>query len=169
MKKAISILLALGMVLTLAACGNKSTLIRGEEGKASDETTILSDIGEEGEASDETTTSFDIGEAIIITPEDLYHDSLSNAAKAMQNTYVMNCQVGTITPTYFAVETLGNIRVFLPIEELAKLNLHDKIGIIGKVTNVYQEQDQTPMGGYADIIEMGDAMIYYNEAWSTNE
>ena len=150
MKKAISIFIALGMIFSLVGCVKISTSTSGEAGKA----------------SDETTTKFDIGEAIIITPESLYSKSISNAAKVMQNTYVMNCQVGPVTSTFFYVKTLDNIRVFLPIEELAKLNVGDSIGIIGKVTNVYQE----PRGiGYTDVIEMGEAMIYYNEAWSINE
>ena len=149
MKKAISILLALGMVLTLAACGNKRNLLSSENNTEPQKETTETPVA---------SSSFDIENAIVDTPENIWKAAKSNTAKAMQNTYLFKCKVLQVATTYFETEDLSNLRIFLPLEELAKLNVGEWVGIIGKVTD--NKTEMLGDGGYREIVEMGEAAIY---------
>lgn len=140
MKKTISLLLALVMCLSLCACGG---------GNDTPETT---------EAPTETTVpQLDIANAIAETPMHIYDDVMENQARAMQNTYIMECSVGSITNEYFES---GNLRIYLASEELAKLNKGESVAIVCKVTEVIEEKDSW---GVTYWIEFGDAQLYDGE------
>lgn len=139
MKKTISLLLALMMCLSLCACGG---------GNDTPET----------EAPTETTVPLlDVENAITETPTHIYDDVMENQARAMQNTYMMECPVGSITNEYFES---GNLRIYLASEELAKLNKGENIAIVCKITEVIEEKDSW---GITYWIEFGDAQLYDGE------
>ena len=74
----------------------------------------------------------------------------------MQNTYLINCTVYTITDTYF---TAGyGLQICLPVEQLAQLNKGDNIAIIGQITDIKDETDS--IGGITTTIIFGIAEIY---------
>lgn len=128
MKKVLTLFFALVMVLSLAACGGNSSS-RGQD-----------DSGEDN------TNSLDVSNAIAETPKHIYEDAQENLAKVMQNTYIMNCKVEKISGDYF--DSRG-LQIYLPVEELAKLNKDEKIAIIGRVT-----------GESSNGLKVGEAEIY---------
>ena len=135
MKRGIALLMALVMCLSLCACGGGS------------------------ESSPET--KLDVENAIAETPKHIYKDVEANQAKAMQNIYMMNCTVGTITDTYFEcsnVGGLGDLRICLPLEELAELEKGSDVAIVGKITEV--EREPLEHGAYETHIILGQAQIY---------
>ena len=122
-----TVLLALVMVLSLAACGS---------GSASD-------------GGKDKTNSLDVSNAIVETPKHIYDDAKENLARVMQNTYLMNCRVERVSSDYFITD---GFYIYLPVEELAKLDEFDKIAIIGKVSSEVN-------GG--NVFVISDAEVYH--------
>ena len=137
MKKAMSLLLALVLCLSLCACAG---------GNDTPETTEA--------PTEPTVPQLDIENAIAETPVHIFDDVMENQARAMQNTYMMECSVGSITNEYFES---GNLRIYLASEELAKLNKGESVAIVCKVTEVIEEKDSW---GSTYWIEFGDAQLY---------
>ena len=79
---------------------------------------------------------------------------MENQARAMQNTYMMECTVGTITNEYFES---SNIRIYLPIEELAVLNKDETIAVVCKLTEVIEEKDSW---GITYWLVFGESQLY---------
>lgn len=140
MKNYLAFLLVVLMCLSMIACGG----------------TTPSDTDNQN-AHVEATSAIDVENAIAETPMHIYDDVMENQARAMQNTYIMECSVGSITNEYFES---GNLRIHLASEELAKLNKGENVAIICKVTEVIEEKDSW---GITYWIEFGDAWLYDGE------
>ena len=140
-------MLAAALALSLVACGGG--------GGAGDTNTPGGGNGDTTGTEPDTTTQLDTENAIAETPKHIYKDVEENQARAMQNTYLMNCVVGTITDTYFES---GNLQIYLPVEQLAQLSKGDNIAIIGKITDVNNETDVA--GNITITIVIGVAEIY---------
>lgn len=141
MKKVLSILLVLVLCLSLCACGGGNA-----------------DTSKTDEAPAETTVpQIDTTNAIAETPTHIYDDVMENQARAMQNTYMMKCSVGQITNEYFEC---GNLRIYLPVEDLAKLNKGEEVSVVGKITEVVEENGQW---GIMYWVKMGEAQLYNGE------
>ncbi len=149
MKKLLALILAAALALSLVACGGG-----GAEDNNSTNTPSTGN-GDTTSTEPDTTTQLNAESAIAETPKHIYKDVEENQARAMQNIYLMNCGVGTITDTYFES---GNLRICLPVEQLAQLNKGDDIAIIGQITDVKDETNS--IGGITTMIIFGTAEIY---------
>lgn len=145
MKRIAFLLLGLILTVSLCACGEgKEPVTDTTEQETNAEAPVL-----------------DADNAVAITIEHIYDEVLANQARAMQNTYlVVNCSVGPISSEYFDCGNLLNLRVYLPTEELVKLNQGDEVAVLGKVTEINAEKDS--VGSNIRII-FGDAILYTGE------
>lgn len=100
----------------------------------------------------------DVENAIVETPVHIYDDALENQAKAMQNTYIMECSVDKIDDMYFED---GNSRIYLDSEVLATLNNGDNVAVICRITEVIDETDS--MDNITYWIVFGEAQLYDGE------
>lgn len=105
-------------------------------------------------------SSFDVENAIAETPKHILWDVADNQARAMQNTYLIDCIVGDIADTYFSLDNY-NIRICLATEELAELSRNDNVAIIGKITEASTINGR--YGKETNYIMFGEAEIYDGE------
>lgn len=155
MKKLIALLLAVVMALSVCACAET------DNSDSLTESTIDAKNTAEESVPDGSDKSVLAENAIVETPKHIYSEVMDNQARAMQNTYLFKCNVGTITDSYF--ET-SNIRICLPLDELAQLNKGEEIAILGKITEVAEEKYSD--GLYASsttMIIFGEAQIFDGE------
>ncbi len=151
MKKALSLILVLALCVGLCACGGGN---------------------ETPNTTEATAPQFDVANAITETPRHIFKEVEANQAKAMQNTYLFEVVVGEITDKYFEggdnSATVGNttylaannVRVCLPIEELAQLNKGETVAIVGKITEVIAGNIAY---GNPTFIVFGEAQLYEGE------
>lgn len=154
MKKLLALMLTAALAFSLAACGGAGNT-NTSSGSNGDTQSTGAPHGGNDTISD-ITTQLDAESAIAETPKHVCQDVKENQARAMQNTYLINCVVYTITDTYFSTDY--GLQICLPIEQLAALNKGDTIAIIGKITDVKDETDFT--GSTETIITFGMAEIY---------
>lgn len=103
-------------------------------------------------------SKLDVKNAVAETIHHIYDDALRNQARAMENTYLFKCVVGSVTNEYFCS---GNLRIYLESKELAELNTQETVSVVGKVTEVIEEK-----GGLGNItywVVIGDAQLYDGE------
>lgn len=145
MKKLLALILAAALALSLVACGG---------GSGAGDTNTPS--GGNDNTTTGTTTQLDAENAIAETPRHIEKDVGENQARAMQNTYLIDCHIGTIADTYFTSDY--GLQIYLPSEQLAQLNKGDNIAIIGQITDVKEETDAN--GFKTKYIIFGIAEIY---------
>lgn len=150
MKKVLPLILAAALMLSLASCANTN---------------------DESGNSDHTSKSLNIEDAITETPRHIFKDVEANQAKAMQNTYLFEVVVGDITGEYFEggnnTVTMSsttyyvstNVRVYLPVEQLAELTSGETVAVIGKITDVVKDSSQLT----STFVVFGEANLYDGE------
>lgn len=146
--------------IILCACGSNSN---SEKTTATaiasvEETQKGSEKGSEKESEKESANTSETETAIPETPHHIFMDAEDNLARAKQNTYLVNCKVGEISDEYFKC---ANLRIYLPAENLAKLNKGEMVGIIGKITDV--EKVSLASGEALATVILGEAEIYNGE------
>lgn len=150
MKKILFLVLTVALMLSLTACG----------GNANNESD-----------NDDTGTLLNVEGAITETPRHIFKDVEANQAKAMQNTYLFEVVVGDITGEYFeggnnsvtmsstTYYVSTNVRVYLPVEQLAELTTGETVAIIGKITDVVKDSSELT----STFVIFGEANLYDGE------
>lgn len=156
MKKGITIMLALVMVLSLAACGGGSATTNTPA--ATEAPATPEDNHDKIPNEDMSTKQFDEENAITTTPEQLYEEIKLNPLRAKSNTYIISCHDIAIKDEYI---TNKNLRIYLPTEEIINLNTGDNVVFIGRITDIVEENEYYGGGKFTTTwIEFGEAAIY---------
>lgn len=153
MKKLLALILSFVLLLTLCACGGGTT---------SQQTTQTPEVSTDTNSentTEETTTDEITLEEMLAEAEVLDHNALSkaiynnivNAKSTYQGKYfIVTGPVWEITEEYIVLS--GNFRVYLPIEEIATINLNQYITIVGRANNLSASMTGT-------IVDFEDARI----------
>lgn len=159
MKKTITILLALVMLFSLAACGGKKEIEQNasEEGQT-----------EIGEAR--LTTEQLVKQSTTVTRGQVYKELQENMARAKEtyenNYYTMWLCVGSIGGDYFEDEySFCRFKVYLDENDLLKTNTNTVIQIVGRITSIQMDGDFYVIAiedarFITDVYEVNDVYVY---------
>lgn len=155
-KKILSLTLSVALMFSLVACAGNANNGSGNSDNIS---------------TSDTSKSLNIEDAITETPRHIFKDVEANQAKAMQNTYLFEVVVGDITGEYFeggnnsvtmsstTYYVSTNVRVYLPVDQLAELTSGETVAIIGKITDVIKDSNQLT----GTFVVFGEANLYDGE------
>lgn len=144
MKKAITILLAATLMLSLAACGGGNDSNNKPISGENDTPTTQGDNAITPEVTEMSKDEM-LAVAEDLVGRNLYNDVNENAARASQmylgNVYLLKGHVTAIHIGVCEIELLGinenenfNLSVYLPDDELVALNTDEMVTFVGKLT-----------------------------------
>ncbi len=169
MKKAITIILALVMVLSLVACGGNQQSSPHENGtesidnNATDNTTTTDEVSLSKEEMINKSQPLTINEIA----EEIYNNKARAKGKYANGTYSIwgtiieinsdSCDISVYKyPQVF-------VRVYLPVDELIQLNQNEAIQVVGIITDIFDETEQVYEYSIPrTIISMQDAFFITN-------
>ena len=137
MKKAISLILALAMCLSLCACGGGN--VTPETAEAPTETT----------APEEVKMSKDEMLNVAVEIDDYRTEIMDNIARAeakyVGNVYYITGHVSDLSNDHLNV---GDFTVYLPTEDIIKVSTGQKITVVGKIDSIAYDEIPDGWGGY---------------------
>ena len=162
MKRVLTLLLAIFMVISMAACGEKTT--------EPDSPNMQFRLDPENVNPD--NVALDAERAIAETPFHIYRDAMEDMEKTKQNTYIMKVYPSIWYEPgvrFFDCSTedyvISGVRVYLSEEEISKVTQWEEITIIGRVTGLVEQEINYEDGDVSKetYVAMGKAELYEGE------